>query len=148
MKNLILFIIILFAILGCKKESNSEYAQDDSHQGFNGRWKLVESRVSPGDINYIVTDKTKDNIILHFKSDGKVSSSQFTCEGDFKYYEETQDKNLYPYNLSISFPCRRNNSKVDEKEWRVRTEFKDNNTLYIYNSRCIEGCSEMYRRLK
>ncbi len=148
MKNLFLFSIILFAILACKKESNSEYAQDDSQQGFNGRWKLVESRVSPGDINYIVTDKTKDNIILHFKSDGKVSSSQYTCEGDFKYYEETQDKNLYPYNLSISFPCRRNNSKVDEKEWRVRTEFKDNNTLYIYNTRCIEGCSEMYKRLK
>lgn len=144
-KRIFLYMVLVVAV-SCSKDSD-EFAVDNSQTGIVGRWKLVETQFDDGGGNIHVEDKSDKNEIISFDSAGKTTNNKFSCDGIYTFTPK-EPNSPTGANLTVTFECNALDPKSETRKESFQAYIKDNNYLSLRNSRCIEPCAEIYRRLK
>lgn len=147
MVNRILLFTFLVFVVSCIKEKIEEYATGDTNTGIVGKWKMIETRNDNGAGEVHVMNKSGENYIMTFKSNGQVNAPGFSCEGEYSFTPKSVEE-MKGANLIISFDCNLLPADIETLPGRYYAVIRDNHYLSINNEECDESCVIVYRRLK
>jgi hypothetical protein len=125
---LLLFFAATAALVACNKKTAKEEAAP-----LMGKWKLKDSRVSPGTPVTVFTPATTDSYV-EFKADGTVIwTGDDIIPGRINTYEIVNDSvlNTPQYNTGSPLPYR----------------YKATTTTLTLNPPCFEECTYRYTRV-
>jgi hypothetical protein len=128
-----LMLIVFFAATALLASCNKKSAQEEGAGSLIGKWKLKESRVSPGTPVTVFTPATTDSYV-EFKADGTVIwTGDNVMPGHITTYEIVNDSvlNTPQYNSGSPLPYR----------------YKATTTTLTLNPPCFEECTYRYTRV-